>query len=250
VVPGPDPAVPGPFDPRLVPTPPVDRWELPDEDDPAVYLDSGSFNVQTMASALPEAGLDLHGTLRVLDFGCGYGRMTRWLPEPEDGGEAWGVDLDAERIAWARQHLSPPFRFATTSAQPHLPFVDDRFDLVCACSAFPHIAEQGDTWILELGRVTRPGGLVYATVYDEHTLGLVLAGRGSPKLATALWELDAADGVLGTDWDVIALSRRPGSGQLFTSRRWLERTWGQWFDLVTFVPEAFHLQTAVVLRAR
>lgn len=238
----------GGFDPRTAPVPPARTWELPDETEPTVYLDSGRQHVATMAAVLGRAGTRLDPAMRVLDFGCGHGRMLRWLPEPRGTGAAWGVDVDAARIAWARANLSPPFRFATTSALPHLPFADRSFDLVYAGSTIPHLAELADSWVLELARVTRPGGLMYLTVYDEHTAEVILAGDQSPGLAVGLRNLDARTGVLSSQWDVIALSRRPGSAQVFTSRRWIERTWGEWFELVEVVHEAFHVQTAVVLR--
>ncbi len=236
------------FDPRAAPVPPPDRWELPDEDDPQVYLDSGEQDVATMGAALTRAGAPLDPDGHVLDFGCGYGRMLRWLP-PGPAGTAWGVDVDAERVAWARSHLSPPLRFTTTSALPHLPFPDGRFDLVYAGSTFPHLGELADSWVLELGRVTRPGGHLYLTVYDERTVELILDGDQSPGLAAALRRLDRETGVLTSDWDVIQLSRRPGGAQVFVHRRWLERTWGRWFELLEVEAAALHVQSAVLLRA-
>ncbi len=110
---------------------------------------------------------------RVLDFGCAAGRMLRYFGGVADRNEVWGVDIRAEHIAWCQEHLSPPFRFATTTTHPHLPFEDNSFRFIYACSVFTHIGDLEDTWLLELRRVLRPGGRLFATVHDNHTIELL-----------------------------------------------------------------------------
>lgn len=224
------------------------RWELEEEDAAEVYLASGELHASTIARAVAEHGLVVGEAHRVLEFGCGYGRVLRWWPAVAPGAEVWGVDLDAKRIAWARAHLPASFRLSTCTTLPHLPFPDDSFDLVYACSVIPHISELGDAWVLELRRVLRPGGLAYLTVYDEDTIAAIRRTGESPGLRAGLDDLEAIAGPIAPDFDVAVLSRRVGSAQVFHSSAYLARVWGGWFEILDRRPEDFHVQTAMVLR--
>lgn len=224
------------------------RWELEEETDPGAYLASGELHATAVRDAAARHGLDLGDGHRVLEFGCGFGRVLRWWPEVSPGVEAWGVDLVAERVAWARTHLPASFRLTTCTTAPHLPFPDGAFDLVYACSVIPHISELADAWILELRRVLAPGGLAYLTVYDEDTIRAIRRTGESPNLVRGLADLEAQVGPAVEDFDVIVLNRRPGRAQVFYGQDYLERVWGGWFEVVERRPEAFHVQTAMVLR--
>jgi SAM-dependent methyltransferase len=155
--------------------PPKDLWEgygATAED----YLRCGTDDVAAMVTLLNAAGLSMDRVSRVLDFGCAAGRMLRHFPRGRSDLELWGVDIKARPIAWCQQHFGPPFRFATTTTLPHLPFEDNYFDLVYGGSVFTHIADLADAWLLELKRVLRPDGFAYITIHDGHTVEL-LRGR-------------------------------------------------------------------------
>lgn len=235
-------------DPGDWPVPDPERWELEEESDPDAYLRSGAMHAELVRDAAARHDLDLGPGRRVLEFGCGYGRVLRWWPTVAPGSEAWGVDLEADRIAWARTNLPPVFRLAACTTAPHLPFPDASFDLLYACSVIPHISELADAWVLELRRVLVPGGLAYLTVYDEDTITAIRRTGESPNLRAGLDDLEARAGSLEGGFDVAVLNRRPGSAQVFYSSDYLERVWGAWFDVVERVPEAFHVQTGMVLR--
>jgi SAM-dependent methyltransferase len=156
-----------------LPIPPEDLWwgygKTPEE-----YLAIGQGCVEEMKRVLQASGVTLRPGNRILDFGCASGIMLRWLPDLAQAGEVWGVDISARHIMWCQQKLSPPFKFATTTTFPHLPFEDNFFDFVYAGSVFTHIADLGDTWLLELKRIVRPGGKLYLTVHDNHTMEVIM----------------------------------------------------------------------------
>ncbi len=87
--------------------------------------------------------------------------------------EIWGADIEAEYIYWCRQHLSPPFHFATTTTIPHLPFEDRHFALIYCMSVFTHIDDLAEAWLLELRRVLSPEGRLLITICDRHTVELL-----------------------------------------------------------------------------
>lgn len=76
--------------------------------------------------------------------------MIRWLTKEAKAGEVWGVDIAGSHILWCQQNLPAPFKFATTTSFPHLPFEDNYFDLIYAGSVFTHIADLAESWLLEL----------------------------------------------------------------------------------------------------
>jgi SAM-dependent methyltransferase len=100
---------------------------------------------------------------RALDFGCGAGRVLRhFLPE-SDRCLFHGCDIDEPALAWAIEHLSPPFELFASREMPPLRRPDASFDLVWAMSVFTHLEhESWSAWLLELHRVLKPGGILIA----------------------------------------------------------------------------------------
>lgn len=97
-----------------------------------------------------------------LDFGCGCGRLARYVAPLAEVGRLDGVDVDADLIGWAARVL--PGRFATMRPQPPLAFAPESFDVVYAISIFTHYTEEEQrAWLAELDRILRPGGLLIAT---------------------------------------------------------------------------------------
>jgi SAM-dependent methyltransferase len=111
---------------------------------------------------------------RMLDFGCGSGRLLRQLLDEARVAEVHGSDLDPEMVGWVSANLCPPIAGAKANGpRPPLDYPDDHFDVVTALSVFTHIAEGWSDWLLELRRVLRPGGLLIATFLDSsiaHTM--------------------------------------------------------------------------------
>jgi len=104
--------------------------------------------------------LNLRGTERVLDIGCGQGRITREIAGRLPTGHIVGVDASEKMIALAREHaaasLQPDLEFAVADAR-HLNFYNE-FDLVVSFNALHWIPEQ--TLALKSIRAAiRPTGL-------------------------------------------------------------------------------------------
>src|SRR5688572_19237180 len=126
-----------------------------------------------MLDILGHAGAPGEALGDILEFGCGEGRLIRWLEHLAGERESWGTDIDAGLIVWCKQNLSPPFRFITTTTVPHLPFEDRHFGFIYAGSVFTHIDDMADTWFAELRRVLRPGGKLFVTVHLRNDIALL-----------------------------------------------------------------------------
>src|SRR6476620_9175421 len=59
----------------------------------------------------------------ILDFGCGCGRVTRFLM-PAEHQTITGTDIDPESIEWCKQNLSHIAKFRTNNILPPLEFAD------------------------------------------------------------------------------------------------------------------------------
>jgi trans-aconitate 2-methyltransferase len=89
--------------------------------------------------------LKLKGSERVLDVGCGNGKVTAEIASRVPDGTVLGVDSSVDMIASARHHFGPEvrpnLRFEVADAR-QLPFRQE-FDLVVSFNALHWIPEQG-----------------------------------------------------------------------------------------------------------
>jgi trans-aconitate methyltransferase len=105
------------------------------------YVRQSSLQQAMAAEVL--ALLTLTGSERVLDVGCGDGRVTAEIAARVPHGSVVGVDPSREMTAFASTHFSqrPNLRFAEADARS-LPFRDE-FDLVVSFNALHWVPEQG-----------------------------------------------------------------------------------------------------------
>lgn len=231
---------PSGFDPAIVP--PVELRRVGED-----FVEGGRMNVDSMKAILGRHGLDLRDADGILDFGCGVGRMIRWLADLAEEQPVWGVDIEVPAIRWAQQHLTPPLQFSTCTTAPHLPFEDRSFGLVYAGSVFTHIEDLADAWLLELRRITRPGGFLFLTVHDQATVQYWLTRVPDDRVSKKMMLRPDLFERLGEDHAVIG---DRNWGNVFYDTDYLRWLWGQWLDVVEIVPEAYYNQTAVILRRR
>jgi SAM-dependent methyltransferase len=230
-----------------LPVPPRDLW-LGYGTDEKSYVESGREDVARMLEVIAksDAGFD-PGLRPILDLGCGGGRMIRHLENFAARTEVWGFDLSAPHINWLKTHLNPPFRFALNTTIPHLPFPDGHFGMVYCGSVFTHIDDFAESWFLEIRRVLGPGGILYCTVHDEHTLQ-VLATQPQHPLAQNLKDHSLlTPGVEPADITVIG---QDAESNVFYRARYLQTFLGPLFEILSVNPQAYGYQTAWVLRKR
>jgi len=184
----------------------------------------------------------------VLDFGCASGRVIRWLDKTAMQCEVWGVDIDGGCIKWCQQNLSPPFHFATITKDPHLPYEDGYFKFIYALSVFTHIDDLAEAWLLELRRVTAPGGRLYITVHDEHTIDLIM--KDPMKywwISETLISFKNKTKISKGDYTMFSVN--PGSHQcnVFYDIDFLCQHWGKMLNVLSVTSEAYGYQTAILL---
>lgn len=101
--------------------------------------------------------------LRVLDVGCGPGALTAELVARAGAGGVSAIDPSEPFVA-ATQARYPGVDVRLGTAE-RLPFADGEFDAALAQLVVHFMASPRDG-VLEMARVTRPGGVVAACVWD------------------------------------------------------------------------------------
>jgi SAM-dependent methyltransferase len=102
---------------------------------------------------------------RVLDFGCGPGRLIRAL-HYNTPATLCGCDIDAEAIEWCQAHL--PGAFVVNDVHPPLPYEGESFDVVIGLSVFTHLPEEHqEPWLQELRRVVVSGGHLFLSYHGQ-----------------------------------------------------------------------------------
>lgn len=104
--------------------------------------------------------LTLAGTERILDVGCGNGKITAQIAARLPRGSALGIDPSHDMIAFASSHFGAP-------AHPNLGFevgnvrrlaYRNEFDLVISFNALHWVIEQGEA-LRSIRQALKPAGL-------------------------------------------------------------------------------------------
>lgn len=153
-------------DPRRSATPPAGlRARVHGAQDLPGFILMGKTIALDIHATLNRRGVDSEAGHRMLDFGCGCGRVLTWLRYLYPNSELHATDIDREAIEWCRKHLGGQADFSTNQNNPPLAYGDGRFDLVYSVSIFTHLPEAMQfAWLEELSRVTRPGGTLLLTI--------------------------------------------------------------------------------------
>ena len=143
--------------------------------------DYGKVSGRWLLAALDAGELAPGG--RVLDIGCGPGRLAARLTHQLDGGSYEGFDIVPRSIGWCQRKISarhPSFRFQLadirnaqynpTGSQEaraySFPYPDREFDLALAASVFTHMRPgEIERYVGEAARVLKPGGRLLASFF-------------------------------------------------------------------------------------
>ena len=136
------------------------RLDLTDEDfDASGRPEVEKFILSDPILTGPREGRNL-GEQRLLEIGCGLGRMSRHLAT--HFGEVHGTDVSGEMIRQARERLAPitNLSFFETSGADFRDLPTDHYDVVFSVYVFQHVPwrEVVESNLRDACRVLRPGG--------------------------------------------------------------------------------------------
>ena len=154
---------------------------------------------------------------KVLDFGCGGGRLLEVLP---DGIEYHGLDISSRLLSLAREKyldkgknkgkkqrkISFHYQPATSK---RLPWPDNYFDLIYSIAVFHHLPSRRyrQEVLMELKRVLKPNGRLVLTVWN----------LWQPRYRRYLWQnwWQKLTGKSKLDWRDCHIPFRDNQGNVF-----------------------------------
>jgi SAM-dependent methyltransferase len=185
-------------------------------------------------------------TSKVLDFGCGCGRVLRHYRQLCHSGQFWGSDIDPEAIAWCSENLSPYGTFVVNPSWPPLLFASDYFDFIFSISIFTHLPEAMHlAWLQELQRVTKPGGYLLLTTHGESVFSSVF--QNAPAAWLAQYRQHGFYYYVGAMTDGLPAFYQTA----FHTHEYLHDQWAQFFEIVEIIPKGIaNNQDLVLCRKR
>jgi 2-polyprenyl-3-methyl-5-hydroxy-6-metoxy-1,4-benzoquinol methylase len=181
---------------------------------------------------------------RILDWGCGCGRVTREMMKFVPPATLTGCDIDTEAIAWNKTHIPGP-TFDHIDPYPPTAYSTHAFDLIYGISVMTHLDEQSQlSWLEELSRIASAGGIVALSVIGEN----LRKTNMPPELARTFHETGFASFVPSYSKMLEPFSHEGYYRETYHSFAYIERTWAKFFDILECF-ETKH-QDILILRAR
>lgn len=138
--------------------------------DCAWFWEGGRLGARALVELLARRKLVLADFPRILDFGCGCGRVIRHVAPLATESRVHGTDYNPALVRWCRSSLSLA-KFSRNHLAPPTRYADGAFDLIYAFSVFTHLSERlQHAWLAELRRITRPGGWIVITTHGDRYL--------------------------------------------------------------------------------
>lgn len=171
-------------------------------------------------------GKPLAGLGPVLDWGCGCGRVARFVAR--SGADLYGTDIDAGNVRWCSEHIAG--RFTGISPEPPTSFDDDFFGAIYGISVFTHLNQQYEKlWLAELHRIAKPGALLLLSI-----LGGVSAGHAglleyvlSPEFSSGFLDIGR-----NSDIDIVTKGS-PYYRNVFHQPGYINKVWGEYFEILS-----------------
>jgi len=187
-----------------------------------VYLQGGERAARAIWDILAANGIAIADSGRILDFGCGCGRVLRHWKNTL--AEVHGTDYNPALVQWSAENL-PFARVRVNEAQPPTSYEPASFDLVYALSVFTHLPRALQLhWMDEFRRILKPGGSLILSLHGEFYLPRLTEEERSAFLAGQLVMRDAG-----------------GAGSnlcnAFHPTSWVRDELARGFDVLSFVPE-------------
>jgi SAM-dependent methyltransferase len=184
--------------------------------------------------------------LRVLDFGCGVGRVLQYFVR--DQLELFASDVDRTAIEYLQRSF-PSVRSDVNRYAPPLRYQNGQFDVVYSVSIWTHLAPGLQVpWLLEVKRILAPGGLALLTTIGPYGY----------RIGTHLWAVTFTidellrDGYRYSEYDgTVDAAVGPSYGAGYHTPAYVRKEWSHYFDVLDVQEGVMdNLNDLVVLRRR
>ena len=173
------------------------------------------------------SGRGLREFNRILDFGCGCGRILRFLA----GGPSalHGCDINAKIAGFAERSV-PNAQVYQNSLMPPLRYGDGEFELVYSFSVFSHLTQQVENeWLRELVRIGKPGCLYLLSVHGDWVIDATL-GEEADKARAEGFHMRKVYERSGADLDFPEYYEAS-----YHTSEYIRRAWSPYLEIVDIV---------------
>lgn len=184
---------------------------------------------------------------RVLDFGAGWGCLSRFFVRDVDAANIYSCEFDPALVGLRRASQAVG-TLDQLYAGGRLPYADNTFDCIVAYSAFAHLPPAAHLhWLRELGRVASPGCVFTFTVAPRRFLEP--PEDGASAIAGAEELLKAYDrGDIAYVAAEALDDQEPGAvGHAAVPADFIRRHWKPPFELRDTIDEVHRFSRAVVI---
>ncbi|GBQ12587.1 class I SAM-dependent methyltransferase [Swaminathania salitolerans] len=213
------------------------------------------------------AGQGLGPDTRLLDFGCGWGRIARLFMKDIRPENIFGIDPTSRFLMEARR-CNPALCFLTGALSPPTVLMPGSFDIVVAFSVFSHLDELiSGLWMAEIHRLLRPGGLAVITTQPRRFIDFCAEQRARRAAGIRLgheWYEVCADSFTdearaharydaGRFLHAAPVKRpHPGAhyGEAIIPRAYIAQRWGHLFRIIEFLDDPARLPQVLIVLQR
>jgi len=218
-------------------------------------LEEGFKAYQLFKHIAEEHGVSIGTQSRLLDFGCGWGRLTRFFLKEVLPENLYAIDVNSDLIELCR-NSNLNIRLFVNQPYPPTGFGNDLFDVIYAYSVFSHLAEKFHlAWVAEFQRILKPGGLLIATTRPREFISFCKEYHARHGLQDHVKGLahafpDEQEALASYDNGEFVFSPTGGGGVLEAHffgeaaipEAYVRKNWSEYFSVVDFVPVAVHGQ--------
>jgi SAM-dependent methyltransferase len=214
--------------------------------DESTFRLEGFSAYRKLEKALACTGRTFDDCPRILDWGCGCGRVARYF-----GRQLYGLDIDADNIGWCRRNL--PFgTFETIPLHPDPAAPSEKFSLILGISVFTHLSEDVMfEWLDWLNRMLDPDcGLAMVSVHSDFWWA---RNPHMPQEAYDEWRRRGIlDRMSNAALDpVLPPKDRSYYRTTFHTHEYLRAKWSPCFDILEILPGYIgNQQDLVIMRPR
>lgn len=212
-----------------------------------MYFEGGKWNCAEVEKVLGDVGFRLADARSMLEFACGYGRLTRHFVHMLPPARITGSDIDPGAVAFVRERFGVDGLVSTSS--PTDLSHDRRFQLIVVVSLFSHLPlDSWSRWLAQLYGLLEDDGLLLFSTLGMHAYDVNVPAGARDRFVSPV------DGFhYGTDNETRGRLSGRHYGITYVDEAFVRRTVAATCDgeLVTFVPRALNdFQDAYVLRRR
>jgi 2-polyprenyl-3-methyl-5-hydroxy-6-metoxy-1,4-benzoquinol methylase len=230
-----------------IPDPPKRQRVIASESESGFRVEGYTTYVKLNKILEREFGRGVSSFSHVLDWGCGCGRVTRYLAR--EAVSITGADIDAESIAWCRENLRLA-NFEHIPLHPPTSLAPGSFDLIVGVSVLTHLRERDEEeWLAELRRIAAPAGVLLLSVHG----GATVSRASLPLDVIRSWKESGFIDIganRGLD-EILSGSEADYYRDTVHTSRYIRERWSQYFEIVDLIPGYLgNLQDLVVMRNR